>query len=78
MKNLSVILVTLVTAKADLSEIVRSAFDSLPRLVTRRRYGRVNEVEKQAIRFFYENGISREEIAVKLAISFQTVYFHTR
>lgn len=57
---------------------VRTAFDGLPRLAPRRVYGRATKVEREAFRFFFKNGISREEIAVKFAVSFQTVYHYTR
>jgi len=78
MNKLAIILVSLVTAKQELADVTREAFDALPRLVTRRKYGRLNELESRSIRFFAENGISREEIAVKFHVSYPTVCNHCR
>lgn len=56
----------------------RDAFDTLPKLSPRRAYGRTRPGERAAMKFFFSHGISREEIAVKYGVGFQTVYAYTR
>lgn len=56
---------------------VRSVFDALPRLSPRRRYGRTTDEEREAFKLFFKHGITREEIAVKFAVTAQTVYNYT-
>lgn len=81
MNNLAALVLTLAASiaqtQANISANVRDAFNALPRVAPRRRYGRTGEVEREAFRLFFKHGISREEIAVKFAVSYQTVMNYT-
>lgn len=82
MNNLASLVLTLAAniamTQANISANVRDAFNALPRVAPRRKFGRTAQVEREAFRLFVKYGISREEIAVKFAVSFQTVYAYTR